>query len=183
MPNSHVILLAIKGLARRFAAARRGSAAVEFAMSGLALFAFLMVIINLGDLGLTVGALQHGLQGAARQAAVTAAANLSGNGAVATCPVASDVRGYFNAFTSPALRAATGSTTDGSPQLSSANGNLTGSTSPWTSGTTPAGTFIKLTASYKWTPIGFASLGPGVTLSLTTMAFVMGTSSGTPTCP
>lgn len=162
----------------RFRAARRAAAAVEFAISALALFLFLFGIINLGYLGLQISALERGVVGAAREAGVTAAANLSGNGAKTTCPTSTDIQGYFNSFASPPLRAATGSTTDGSPVL-------TYSTGPWVNNGaagTPAGTYLTITATYRWIPIGFqAYFGVGLNLSITSAAFVMGT-GGTSTC-
>jgi hypothetical protein len=161
----------------RLAADARAAAGVEFAISGLALFLFLFGIINLGYLGLQISALEHGVVGAARQAGVTAAANLSGNGAKTTCPTTSDIQGYFNNFASPPLRAATGSTTDGSPVLTFTAG-------PWVNNGaagTPAGTFLTITATYRWIPIGFrAYFGVGLTLSITSAAFVMGTGGTTP---
>jgi hypothetical protein len=178
-------------LARRFSGANRASAAVEFALSGLALFAFLMVVINLGDLGLTIGALQHGLQGGAREAAVAAAANLSGNSTETptenTCPQCHEVRLDFNNFASPPLVASTSANT-ASPQLyyTNSTGAVTAfadGASPWVDGTgTPAGSYMTLTVKYTWVPLGFAALGTGINLSLTTVAFVMGTSTGTPEC-
>jgi Flp pilus assembly protein TadG len=162
---------------RRFIAARRAAAAVEFAISALALLLFLFGIINLGYLGLQISALEHGVVGAARKAGVTAAANLTGNGAKTTCPTTADIQGYFNSFAAPPLRAATGAATDGSPVL-------TFSTGPWVNNGaagTPAGTYLTITATYRWIPIGFpAYFGVGLNLSITSAAFVMGTGGAAP---
>jgi Flp pilus assembly protein TadG len=169
----------LRVLSRRFGAARRGSASVEFAMSGIALFAFLMGIINLGDLGLTLGVLQRGVETAARQAAVTAASNLSASPAT-SCPTAANVVTYFTNAESPPLSMA-------NVTLSSANGALpsnnawTNNASPPGSATSLPGSYIVLTAKYAWKPLGFAALGPSINLSLTSIAFVMGTSA-TVTC-
>jgi hypothetical protein len=178
----------IQALAQRFASANRASATVEFALSSLALFTFLMVIINLGDLGLTLGALQHGLQGGARAAAVAAAANLSGNTneGETYCPLCQEVRTDFNNFASPPLPASN-SGNNATPQLYyTTGGTLTAfsnGTSPWVySGSSPQGSYLALTVKYKWVPLGFAALGTGINLSLTTVVYVMGTTSGTPKC-
>ena len=92
-------------VASRFLAARRGVAAVEFALTAFWLFLFLFAIINLGDLGFTVGALQHAVEAAARKAAVTASANLSSTPAT-PCPTGSQLQTYFNSFAAPMLPAA-----------------------------------------------------------------------------
>jgi hypothetical protein len=154
----------------------------------LALFTFLMVIINLGDLGLTLGALQHGLQGGARAAAVAAAANLSGNlvGDGTSCPLCHEVRQDFNNFASPPLPVSTSANT-ASPQLYyTTGGTLTAfadGVSPWVySAASPQGSYMALTVKYKWVPLGFAALGTGINLSLTTVVYVMGTNSGSPKC-
>jgi Flp pilus assembly protein TadG len=75
---------------------RRSSAAVEFALTGSALIAFLFGIVNLGLLGLTVGTLQHAVEQTARKAAVTAALNGS-----SACPSSTTIQGYFNPYAAP----------------------------------------------------------------------------------
>lgn len=134
-------------------------------MVGLAFFSFLMAIVNLGDLGLVLGAMQHAVQGASRQAAVTAAANLSSNGSKTTCPTTSDVQGYFNNYAASVLNASAITLSYGSA-----------SSGPWINdgAASPAGTYIALTAAYVWQPIGLPKLGSGLTLKLTSVAFVMG---------
>jgi Flp pilus assembly protein TadG len=160
-------------LCRRFIAGRRGAAAVEFALTSMALFLFLFAIVNLGLLGLTLGALQHGTEQAAREAAVTAAKN------PADCRSSVNstaIQNYFYLYAAPVIsRGATPSYsiyTDGSAALNTAN-------DPWVdngSGT-PPGTYIALTETYNWAPIGFAKLH-GFTLKISTVAFAM----GSPTC-
>lgn len=159
-------------VASRFLAARRGVAAVEFALTAFWLFLFLFAIINLGDLGFTVGALQHAVEAAARKAAVTASANLSSTPAT-PCPTGSQLQTYFNSFAAPMLPAA--GTASGPVLTPSATAS-----SVWTNSTLP-GSHLVLTATYHWQPIGFPHLlGAGVTLSLTTVSFAMGT--GTTAC-
>ena len=147
---------------RVFGRARRAAAAVEFAITSLALFTFLMGIINLGDLGLVLGALQHGVQGAARQAAVTAAGDLASGTA---CPTSANIQSYFTAFAVPPLAA-----NSAVPSY--------GAGSPWVSNdTTLPGSYVVLTETYNWVPIGFLPFGTGFSLSLTAAGFVMGSSA------
>jgi Flp pilus assembly protein TadG len=160
---------------RRLGRARRASTAVEFALTSLALFAFLLAIVNLGMLGFSLGALVRGVQSAARTAAVTAANTYATTGAI-TCPSNTAIVGYFNSFADPPLPAATGTT--GNPTVSAAwTDNTTGSVA-----SEPQGVYLTLTASYKWVPIGFSSFGTGIKLSITTVAEVMGSSTQTATC-
>ena len=150
----------------RLAAARRAAMAVEFAIVSLALFIFLFGIINLGDLGLVLGALQRGVQGAARQAAVTAAANLANN---AACPTAAQIQGYFGSYAAPVINTAAATPSYGAG-------------SPWViNDATLPGSYLVMTETYTWKPLGFAAFGTGFPVSLTAAAFVMG-SSGTVHC-
>lgn len=158
----------------RFLICRRSAAAVEFALCGVALFAFLLGIVNLGLLGLTLGDLQHAVEQAARKAAVTAAANGAGE-----CPTTATIKTYFNNFAAPLLpaNAATLSyrTYSSGTVTTSANPS-----NPWVDNASsgiPNGTYLALTATYAWKPIGFAAF-KGITLSISTVAFAM----GAPTC-
>lgn len=151
-------------MGRRFAAARHGAAAVEFALSGIALLAFLMVIINLGMLGFSVNTLQRVTTATVRTAAAAAAADMSGNGSQSACPSASQIQSAFNN--------AAGRTSLFAP-------NLVLDDPVWTdNGTsgTPNGTYLHLTATESWKPIGFNMLS-GITLSVSAVAFVMGAPS------
>jgi Flp pilus assembly protein TadG len=159
-------------LAGHFLTTRRGAAAVEFALTSFWLFLFLFAILNLGYLGFTLGVLQHAVEDTARKAAVTASANLSATPATA-CPNGSQIQSYFNNYSSPLL-----------PAVGSASGPVltpsTTASSVWTTGSLP-GSYLALTATYKWRPIGFpALLGTGITLGITTVSFAMGT--GTTAC-
>jgi Flp pilus assembly protein TadG len=161
----------------RLGRARRASTAVEFALTGLALFLFLLAIVNLGMLGFSLGALVRGVQSAARTAAVNAAANYATTGAI-TCPSNAAVVGYFNSYADPPLPAATTSAT-GNPTITAA----------WTDNTSgavtsePQGVYLTLTGTYKWLPIGFSNFGSsGIKLSITTVAEVMGSATETATC-
>lgn len=146
---------------RRFAQARRASAAVEFALCGTALFAFLLGIVNLGYLGLVVGAVQRGVQGSARQAAAAAAANLA-SGTTPTCPSTAMIQGYFNHFASPPLPA-----------------NSAGLNPVWGAGS--AGLYVAVGDTYTWQPIGFSAFTNGFTLRYVSSAYVIGSNSST-TC-
>jgi Tfp pilus assembly protein PilV len=149
---------------RRFATARRSAAAVEFALSGLTLITFLMVIINLGALGFTVNTLQRVTTATTRIEAAAATADMSGNGSQSTCPSSSQIQSDFNKAAVRTFLFAPTLTFD-SPVWTD-NGTLH----------TPNGTYLQLTATETWKPIGFNML-PGVTLSTSAVAFVMGAPS------
>jgi Flp pilus assembly protein TadG len=156
-------------------AQRRATAAVEFAMVGSALFFFLLAIVNLGILGLTLGALVHGVQSAARAAAVQTANTYATTGTI-TCPSNAAIIGDFNNAADPPLPAASGST--GNPAVTTAwtdNGNATVTTKP-------PGVYLTMTATYRWVPVGFAAFGAGITLNITTVATVTGTSQAAAAC-
>lgn len=151
---------------------RRAAAAVEFAISGLAIFAFIMAIINLGLLGFTVAAMAHGVQAAARSAAVYASNQYLTTGTL-SCPASSTVTGYFDKYADPPLPKSGTTANGGAPVITIAWTNSTGA-SP--------GLYLTLTAKYKWVPIGFATLGSGFTISLTSAATVLGSSAVTTSC-
>jgi hypothetical protein len=145
----------------RFAAARRAAEAVEFALVSLAFITFLMAILNLGDLGFTLSTLQREAQTTARDAAVAAAADVSGNGRQSTCPSAAQIQTMFTTAT---------------PAAPLFHPVLTLNSPVWTdhgSTTAPNGTYLSLTASDEWQPIGFPGFAK-VDLSVTTVAFAMG---------
>jgi Flp pilus assembly protein TadG len=156
-------------LGRRFAVSRRGSTAVEFAISGIAIFAFILGILNLGLLGLTLGTLQRATEQAARKAAVTAA-----NYPNTACPTTANIQTYFNQFASPIIAANAATLTYSKYSSGSVVSNT--ANDPWvdnSSSTAPPGTYIALTATYRWKPVGFAMFS-GVTLNIKTVAFAMG---------
>lgn len=167
----------VRCIAQRFSTARRAVASIEFALSGLALFVFTIAIINLGDLGLTLGALEHGLQAAARELAIQTTAALATNGS-ATCPTSSEIQTYFNNVAAPPLPAATSSTTAGSPIITATwVDNVLDSTAG-----APPTLYLNLKVAYKWNPIGLPDLfGKGINLALTTVTTVIGP-AGMPTC-
>lgn len=156
---------------RRCLVCRRGSTAVEFAICAIAIFVFILGIINLGLLGLTLATLQHAVEQTARKAAVTAAAKGSG-----ACPTTTDVQTYFNQFAKPVIAADAATLT----YSQYSGGSVIAISTPWVDnglGGTPPGTYIALTATYQWKPIGFAMFN-GITLRIETVAFAM----GSPTC-
>jgi hypothetical protein len=154
---------------------RRAGAAVEFALVGTALVAFLLAIVNLGMLGFSVGALVRGVQSAARAAAVQTAATYAATEAI-TCPSESAIVGYFNEYADPPLPPASGTT--GNPAVNATWSDNGGDAVA----TEPPGVYLTLTATYKWVPIGFAPFGAGINLSITTVATVTGTAQAASTC-
>ncbi len=169
------------GISRRlrrpagFGRHRRAGAAVEFALVGMALILFLMAVVNLGMLGFTIGALVHGVESAARAAAVQTANNYATSEAI-TCPSESAIVGYFNKYANPPIPAATGTT--GNPSVIATWSDNGGDTVA----TEPPGVYLTLTAKYKWVPIGLSAFGAGINLSMTTVATVTGTAQAASTC-
>jgi hypothetical protein len=170
-------MLCTLNVGRYLAITQRAGAAIEFALSGLALLIFLMAIINLGDLGLTLGALEHGIQASARETAIQTTANLATNGTV-TCPTDDNIRTYFNNFAAPPLPAATGSPTDGSPIVTAAwVDNVLGTTAG-----VPPTLYLNLNVAYTWYPIGLPAIfKTGIKLGMTAVATVIGP-AGMPAC-
>jgi hypothetical protein len=153
---------------RALLAARHGGTATEFALVGFAAFLFMMAILNIGMLGFSVGALEHAVQATARREAVAASlSNVTNDQFV--CPAASVVQSDFNSYSQPALPA-------------SATSNA-GNTGPlldilWTDNNPSIpGVYLTLTATYDWTPIGFALLGNGLVMSVTAAAEVTGSAA------
>jgi len=163
-------------LCRRFAYFcddRRGSTSLEFALNGIALMLFVFAIINLGDLGLVFGAMRHGVQGAARMAAVQTGVNISNSG---SCINSAQVAGYFNNDASPVLPTASTSSLPGYPTV----------TTTWTNnaaGNTIQGTYVTVTASFLWVPIGMPNNSrTGIPLATTATDMVEGTSGASTSC-
>jgi hypothetical protein len=162
---------------RCFAASRQAGAAIEFAFSGLALFGFILGILNLGLLGFSLGALTHGVQATGRWAATQASASYANNGSTITLPCLGRVVTAFNGYADPPLTplsqpsasASTGHQTTGNLTLTATWANSTAA------GSAP-GVYLTLTATYFWLPLGFAAFGHGFPVSLTTAATVMGSS-------
>ena len=148
---------------------RRGAAAVEFALSAIALLAFLMAIINLGLLGFSLSALARGVQAAARASVVYTSAQFATTKSFIT-PSCAATTGFFNSAVGGPLPAA--GTSSGSNPLLTVN---------WTNNYNstianyPPGVILTLTGSYNWTPFGFEGFFKGIPLRITTVATVMGT--------
>jgi len=155
--------------------ASRATASVEFALVGLAITAFILIVVNVSLFGLSLGALVRGVQSAARNAAVHTAAAYATTDSI-TCPSEAAIVGYFNAAADPPLPAATGTT--GNPTVTATwtdNG-------PDTVTTDPPGLYLTLMGTYRFVPIGFAPFGAGITLRITTVATVTGSSQLTSSC-
>jgi Flp pilus assembly protein TadG len=161
---------------RQFRGDRRAVASVEFAFSALALFVFMFTIINLGDLGLVLGTMQHGVEIAARAAAVQTEVNLAQSNDLGTCATQSQVLASFNSIAAPTLPMAAGTVTAGRPDIQDA----------WTNnaaGNSVSGTFLTVTAHYLWMPVGLPfSFGQGVPLSIAVTQMVLGTTGATTSC-
>jgi len=152
---------------------QKAVAAVEFAMSGLALMMFIFGIVNLGMLGFSIAALNHAVQQAARTAAVKAAANYVSTGTY-TCPVTSTIGGYFDKYADPPF-----------PSSQTANTPINLS-AKWTdNGTATTGLedlYLTLTVTYNWRPIGLPIFPNGINLQAATVATVLGTNGVTTSC-
>jgi Flp pilus assembly protein TadG len=171
-----ILARALRSRLLRRCLGNRGAAAVEFALIGLAMVAFIMAIVDLGMLGFSLGALTHGVQSAARTAVVNAANAYATNGAI-SCPTTSTIIGYFNSYANPPLPAATGST--GNPAVTATWTNNSSDTVT----TEPQGVYLTLTATYTWQPLGFAAFGnTGIRLSITSVALVPGSSAEAASC-
>jgi hypothetical protein len=148
-------------------------AAVEFALSGVALMLFIFGIVNLGMLGFSISALNHAVQQAARTAAVQAAANYVSTGTY-TCPSASTIGGYFDKYAEPPF---TSSQATNTPMKLSAIWTNNGASS-----TGLQDLYLTLTVTYNWRPIGIPIFPNGIALKATTVATVLGTTGVTTTC-
>jgi hypothetical protein len=124
--------------------------------------------------------MQRGIQTAARKAAVQAAnnyvASLSTSTVKYTCPSAATVAGYFNSITGNVVPAA-GTSSSSNPYLLVNWYNNSASTYA----SKPPGVLAVLTITYNWKPVGWAMLPASLKLSLTTIATVTGTTTGSPT--
>jgi hypothetical protein len=160
----------------RFTIARRAAAAVEFALLGLAVVGFLLVIVNLGILGLDIATLARSVQATGRWAAVSATASYAASSGTITEPCLGSVVTVFNHYGAPPLPTLT------VPGGSSASGTqTTGSISLQTSwrGSTGAapGVYLTLSATYNWRPFGYAKFGTlALPIRIVTAATVMGSS-------
>jgi len=156
---------------KRFAAERRGVAAVAFAINVMALLIFFFAIINLGDLGLTLGTMKHAVQASVRNAAVETGANFAQTGNLGDCATNSQIVATFNSIASPILPQASNTQNANAPivQSSWANNN--------------EGATLTVSAFFQWVPIGVPNLlGPTVPLTITSTQTVIGTSGATTTC-
>jgi Flp pilus assembly protein TadG len=154
---------------RRLANDRRAVSSLEFAVTSLAFFAFLLIIVNLGYLGLVLNDLKQGVQGAVRMAAVQTGAAMAASGNGGACVTAAQIIGYFNGIVTPFLPAATGAANDGTPVVQSV----------WQNNQSD-GAYITVTARYYWAPIGLPNSILGLPLSISSTQMVLGT-SGVPT--
>jgi hypothetical protein len=162
---------------RQFAARTEASAPVEFAINGSVFFLFIFGLINLGDLGISVGMMKHGVEVAVREAVVQTGVKFAQNGNVAaSCATSAQVMGAFNVIAAPVLPAASGSATDGTPVIAASWNNSNAANSM-------IGASLTVTASYTWTPIGMPSaFGLGIPIVVTSTQFVNGTSGLVTSC-
>ena len=151
----------------------RGVAAIEFAISGLALFLFLFGIMNLGELGFTIIALQRGVQQAARYASVaTSVALANGTAANYACTTQADAQTQFANAVSPPF------STANAPAISISWGGSLAACS--NNAGTGIGT-VTVSAHYQWYPIGMIGVFTnGISLAPTeTLAVMNAASQGT----
>lgn len=177
---SVVAMLTSSWSVKRFYKARRGAAAVEFALTGLALLAFILAILNLGLIGFSLDGLARSVQATARSAAMQASSSYNKTGTM-TCPAMSTITTLFNHYADPPL-----------PPAGTAAGSNPLITAIWTNNNAGTGTnelpgvYLTLTVKYLWRPTGFAAFGKGIPLSITTAATVMGSDTKSitisPTC-
>jgi Flp pilus assembly protein TadG len=158
----------IISISRRFWQAERGVAAVEFALCGLAIMAFMMAIVNFGLLGFSLGAMERATEATARTAAMYASNQYASTGTM-TCPSNATVVGYFNQYGQPPLPGA--GTTAGSNPLITIDWT---NNSDGTNVTEWHGVYLTLTVQYNWHPIGFLPFVRTIPLSITTASTVMG---------
>jgi hypothetical protein len=161
---------------RRFAAARGASAAVEFAMCGIAIFAFFFFILNLGLLGFELSIMARGVQTTGRWAAVQASAAYVSSTSTFTLPCTSKDAATFNNVASSALpllpTAATGSS---SGTVTSGNLSLTATWSGSPNGS--PGMYVTMSAVYTWRPIGFNFGSINIPLKIATAATLVGSAT------
>lgn len=164
----------LKFALRRLAKQRKAAASVEFAVESMAFLAFIFAIINLGDLGLVLGTMQHGVDGAVRTAAVQTGAGFSGGGSTNVCAGTAQIDTAFNGIASPILPAAGGT---------AANQPVVGYN--WTNNAA-TGTYLTVTARYSWAPLGMpvmvGNMPLSVPLSVSSTQMVVGTSGSTTAC-
>jgi Flp pilus assembly protein TadG len=146
----------------------RAVAAVEFAFGGIVLIAMILVILDLGDLALVLGAMTYSTQLTAREAAVGTGANLAQSATSASCTTQAQILTMFNSAMPSLLPAATSS------------GNGTGAPLVLASWVQVAGvgTTLQIITSYNWVPPGMPPglRGLKVPLSVTETQMVEGTS-------
>jgi hypothetical protein len=166
-------------LLRNFIAARRASAAVEFALCGMAIFLFFFIVLNLGLLGFQLSILARAVQATGRWAAVHASASYVANSTSATftLPCTSQDAGAFNSFTTSSALPLLSTTTTSVYSGTVTSGNLS-LTAAWTTASINAvpGIYVTMSAVYTWQPIGFFG-GITIPLKIATAATVGGSAT------
>jgi Flp pilus assembly protein TadG len=161
---------------RAFTRDRRATTTLEFAVNGLVLLLFLFGIVNLGDLGLTVGTMKRAVEATVRTATVQTSAALAQSGNPAACATAAQIIADFNNIASPILPPASAVSVSGYPTIAYT----------WTNATAAnpvPGTTLAITASFRWVPLGLSpAFGPGIPLTITATQLVIGTSGATTAC-
>jgi hypothetical protein len=161
----------------RFCADRAGGPAIEFAICGTALAAFLIAVLNLALLGLVLGALEHGVQMAGRWDAIQASASYASSTNTVTAPCLGRVVTAFNAYASPPLPSI--AQPSGSSATGTASSNPLSIKVTWYPGGAGGspGAYLTLLGTYNWSPFGFANF-PAISLPLkiTTAMTVLGSS-------
>jgi Flp pilus assembly protein TadG len=153
-----------------------GTTTLEFAVNAMVLLLFLFGIINLGDLGLTVGTMKRAVETTVRTATVQTGAAIAQSGNPAACATAAQISAAFNSIASPILPPASTTPTAGYPTLYYSWSNAT------VANPTP-GTTLTVTAAFRWVPLGLSpAFGPGIPITITSTQLVIGTSGATTSC-
>jgi hypothetical protein len=167
--------------ARQFRRARRGVAAIEFAIGATVLFIFIFGIINLGFLALTENGLQNGVGNAARVASADASDIMStvANGGTppTTCPdlptTGNAVQQAFDAGASPPFNG--GNAPNVTTNWYGPASGLPSGCSPSTSNPAATTNYVTVSVTYKWVPIAMPYLfNNGITLTASDTEAVMG---------
>jgi Flp pilus assembly protein TadG len=140
---------------------RRGVASIEFAISGLALFVLLFAIANLGDLALTVYALNHAAAATARAATIAETSAIAKNGFnTSDCQtIGATLPTIFNTAASPPIPSSQPPTV-----TVTWGGSAAGCSHATYSGSLPGG-WVSIAAHYQWHPLALGNVFGGIPLA------------------
>ncbi|WP_298285102.1 TadE/TadG family type IV pilus assembly protein [Acidocella sp.] len=158
----------------RFRKQRRASAAIEFALVGLAFMAFVMAFINIGFLAFSLDSVTNALKATVRWASIQATNGLVTSSPSLTEPCLTRTISTFNGFDTGVPAVSTGTAPSG------ASGTISGSplslTVTWSG--SGSSTSVLARATYNWQPLGFAEFS-GLTFTMSAIAPIVGSASQT----